>query len=224
MKWSLVLIMSVCSNAAAQHVSKIILSEQGEMRAITINLDEDVIVNVSPDGKITEWGTDIYKSVDHSFRPLQPYTGKTDTFRNDDAGQKGKIKIIGKTSITYFASYEDEALRGKIKSIGALTFEYFPHYENKAYSSRIKRAGSLTFTFYPEFGNNPDQGKLKSAGLTAFTYYGPFDDKAYKGKLKSIGSSSYKYYGSGEMQERRGHLKSGNYIQAVNGIKFVIRQ
>lgn len=213
------------ASAIGQHISKITLGETGNLTAISFDLDESVVVNLSQDGSIIDWGVDIYRGRGENWRnKLEDYTGKVEYYKeNDNEAFRGKIKFIGRTLITYYASYDDETQRGKIKSIGPINFEYYPKYENEAYKGRLKSAGSVTFSYFQAFGNDPNSGKLKGVGSTALTYYGPFDDKSYKGKIKSIGSASYIYYSSSETKELRGRLKSGSQIQPVNGIKFFVK-
>lgn len=214
-------------SAMGQTLSRITINETGNLTAISIDLDESVVVNVSQDGSIGKWGTDLYRGryQVNNLEKLEPYTGRVEYYtENDNEAFRGKLKFVGKTMFTYYASYDDETQRGKIKSIGPVKFEYYPKYENEAYIGRVKSVGSSLFTYFPAFGNDPNAGKLKGVGSADLTYYGQFDDKAYKGKIKSIGSSSYVYYPSNEANTSlRGRLKSGSQIQAVNGIKFYVK-
>lgn len=221
----LIIITMQLDLASGQNISKITLGETGYLTAITFNLDEGVILNLSQDGNIIEWGVDIYRGIGENYRNiLEAYTGRTEYYKeNDNEAFMGKLKFIGRTLISYYPSYEDEILRGKVKSIGLVKFDYYPKYENEAFKGKLKSAGIVPFYFFPSFGNDPNTGKLKGVGNTALSYYGPFDDKAYQGKIKSIGPVSYIYYGSSEIKGSRGMLKSGSHIQAVNGIKFYIR-
>jgi len=213
-------------SAMGQNISKITLGETGNLNAITFDLDENVVVNLTQEGGIDTWGVDIYRGrYENPLSKMEAYTGRVEYYKdNDNEAFRGKIKYIGKTLITYYASFDDETHIGKIKSIGKINLDYHPKYENEAYTGRLKSAGALTFSYYPAFGKDPNTGKLKGVGNTNITYYGAFDDKEYKGKIKSIGHVSYTYYGSSETNKGlRGRIKSGSQIQPVNGIKFYIK-
>lgn len=214
------------STASAQTLSRVSLSETGSFLGVALDLDENVLLNISVDGTIGEWGVDLYKGRNQLYmNKIEPYTGRKEYYKeNDNEAYRGKIKFIGKNLITYYASYDDETLVGKVKSIGRVNFDYYPKYENEAFVGRLKSVGSTNITYFPSFGTDPNTGKLKGVGSAALAYYGQFDDKAYKGKIKTIGSASFVYYASSERAELRGRLKAGSSIQAVNGIKFYVKQ
>ncbi len=211
--------------AISQNISKVTLGETGNMAFLSIDIDENIQINVSPEGSIAEWGIDLYKGrYQMNMTRLEPYTGRVDHYSEyDNVAYKGKIKYIGRTLVTYYASFDDEILVGKIKSIGKINLDYHPKYENTAYAGKLKSAGPLEITYYPAFGKDPNAGKLKSVGSASLTYYGPFEDKAFQGKVKSIGNINYQYFSSTERPEYRGRLKSGSTIQPVNGIWFHIK-
>lgn len=218
-----VLLFSIIS---AQTLSRVSLSETGSFLGVSVDLDENVLVNISVDGTIGDWGVDLYRGRNQLYmNKIEPYTGRMEYYKeNDNEAYRGKIKFIGKTLITYYASYDEETLAGKVKSIGRINFDYYPKYENEAFVGRLKSAGSNAITYFPSFGSDPNTGKLKGVGSAALLYYGQFDDKAFRGKIKSIGSASFVYYASTERAELRGRLKAGSSIQAVNGIKFYVKQ
>src|SRR6476661_7849296 len=93
------------AQAISQSLSKIILTETGNLTAISFDLAENVVVNVSQEGSLGDWGIDLYKGRYEMNRPkLDPYTGRVEYYtENDNEAFRGKIKYIGKTLITYYA-------------------------------------------------------------------------------------------------------------------------
>ena len=55
------------ATAMGQRISKITLSETGNLTAITFDLDESVALNLSQDGSIIDWGVDIYRGFGENF-------------------------------------------------------------------------------------------------------------------------------------------------------------
>ena len=225
-KLFLILILSfLLLPAIAQRLTKISLQNNGDFDRITFELDEAVVLHISKDGKIAKWGVDIYKGRDDNYNDrLEEFTGKTGYFGpTDDSAFQGKIKFIGRTYFTYYASYEDELLKGKIKSIGNTPIDYYRAYENEAYRGNIKNVGPLNFSWYGSQDNEGFRGKLKTAGTSALNYYSSFDDKAFRGKIKSIDRTTYTYYSSFDRAEYRGNFKTGAQTVIANGIKYYIR-
>ncbi|MEO6405125.1 MAG: hypothetical protein ABIY51_15520 [Ferruginibacter sp.] len=211
--------------AEAQNISKVKLSGSGEIESIAFDIGESVIVNISKEGSLLSWGVDNYlgsRTENYQDKYLE-YTGKTSNYNEtDNEAFKGRIKSIGATYITYYASFEDEMLRGKIKSIGRINFEYFPSFEYQPYKGYLKKIGDNQISWYGSYDNAAYAGKLKSLGLTSFTYYASYDDKLIRGKIKSIGGNNFSYYSSIDRPEYRGGFKTGNPVSFVNGIKYFI--
>ncbi|MBX2887635.1 MAG: hypothetical protein KF829_03210 [Ferruginibacter sp.] len=207
----------------AQRISRVEMSETGILSKLSIELDEQVILNLTPTGDIIDYGIDIYKGrTDRMQERMEPYTGRVVNYTNlDNEAFAGKIRYIGQKMITYYASYDDADLVGKIKSIGSTTFEYYNRYDEESLRGKIKSIGSDRIIYYssfdPSFG-----GKLKSIGAVQLTYYSNFDDKAIKGKIKSIGQSQFSYYTSFDRKELVGNMRNGWRINYVNTIKFLI--
>lgn len=223
--FTLALAISV-STSFGQRIAKIIMSQSGILDMITYEIETDVMVNISDEGNVINWGTDLYKDgrIENFGGRLAEYPGKLEYYSaSDNEAYRGKLKYIGKTLLTYFASHDDEALRGKLKSIGATNFEYYASYDEKALKGKIKNAGSVPFAYFTSFDNEAFQGKIKSVGITSLTYYSSFDDKSFKGKIKSIDRTSFTYYASFDKIEYRGMMKSGFQSQLINGIKFLVR-
>lgn len=215
----------VSATASAQRIGTVSFGVGGGLDVISIELDANVIIFLKDDGTIRNWGVDLYKErgIENYNGQLENYMGRTEYYtQNDDAAIKGKLKVIGRYTITWYASYEGEQLQGKIKSIGSMNFMYYDRYDEKSLIGRIKSIGAMPITYYSSYDNEGYRGKLKSIGGTSISYYGSFDDKAYAGKVKSVGGSTITYHGSTE-KYYAGMIKSGNMIQYSNGIKFYIR-
>ena len=211
----------------AQRVNKITLSDKGASTSVGVILDENVLVMVSQDGTITDWGYDKYagRTNDYIDRKLEAFEGRKEYYNteNDNEAFRGKIKYIGKNLITYYASYEEKSFVGKIKSIGPLKVDYYTNYEDASIQGKIKSVGQLPFAYYTSFDNEAYRGKIKSTGNVSFTYYSSLDDKAYAGKVKSMNGVSFTYYSSIDQSYLRGAQKTGNTIQVINGITYWVK-
>ncbi len=207
----------------AQRIAKVNITNAGTTESFTIGLDENVIINVSPDGNLVNYGVDYYSERLANYSRVENYNGRIEMYAaTDDKSYQGKLKYIGRTAVTYYASYEDEFLRGKIKSIGNLIFTYTMPYEDALLKGKIKSIGSNQIGFYNSFDNEALRGKLRMVGSTSLNYYSSFDDKAYKGRIKSIGSVNFTYYASYDRQFA-GTMKTGNQTQNVGGVNYLIR-
>lgn len=211
------------STGFSQTISKITLTGSGQVDAFVFGLDENVQVYISKTGTITKWGFDRYIGYQENYNDdLQPYVGRTELYtQNDDEALRGKIKYIGRTLVTYYASYENEELRGKLKSIGSINLDYYQSFEDAAYRGNIKMLGNQPVTWYASYENVDVKGKLKNIGPTSFTFYGSFEDKAFRGKIKSIDRYNFTYYSS--FEQYSGSLKNGASIINANGIKYYLR-
>ena len=224
-KLCLLVIASVSfTGTFAQGISKITISGNGSLEAISFVFDQNVKVYITREGNISKWGYDRFEARGQENYPdvLDAYVGRVDYYGQDvDAAFRGKIRSIGSTQLTYYASYENEAFQGKLKSLGSNNFEYYQSFEDEAYKGSLKSIGSMEITWYSSFDNAALKGKLKSIGNTQLSYYSSFDDKAFRGKLKSIDSYQYTYYSS--FEKFSGSVKSGNSTQFVNSIRFYLR-
>ena len=82
--------------------------------------DQGVLIRVSPEGKILEWGTEVLSDRGNYFAPkLQPFMGKVDYYgAADDSVFQGKVKSIGTCFITYYDSFQVKTKAGKVKMLG----------------------------------------------------------------------------------------------------------
>lgn len=207
-----------------QKISKVTLTNDGNVEVFSFTIDNGVVVNMSKTGTITEWGTETFSERNQYYSRLDKYLGRVEYYSaNDNEAFRGKVKFIGMTAITYYGTYDKEELRGKVRSIGTTIFEYYAMNENEALKGFIKAAGSVPLVWYSTFDNEAFRGKLKSLGNTAFTYYASFDDKAFRGKIKSIDRATFAYYSSNEKREYAGVIKSGTQQQYINGIKYYVK-
>lgn len=211
--------------ASAQQIGRVIIKKDGQFESLEMELPETVVLKLSKDGQISQWGANRYAGREDILREkLDPYVGRVEYYRkNDNEAFRGKVRSIGTIPITYYASFDNPAFAGKIKSIGNLQFEYYTLQDNEAFMGNIKRIGNADIAWYSTFDLDDLKGKLKSIGNTSITYFSSLDDKAIRGKVKSIGGSTYQYYTSFDRRELRGLLKSGQPVRTVNGIKYLVR-
>ncbi|HRN91097.1 MAG TPA: hypothetical protein PLE75_03820 [Ferruginibacter sp.] len=218
------LLLLVALQVSAQRISKVTMSETGTVETFALELDENVVVNVSSTGEVGTWGIEIYRGrTDRMVERLEPYTGRVDYFReNDNEAFRGKVRSIGMKQFTYYASFDEELLRGKLKSIGGVAVEYYGRFDEEKLRGKIKRIGSNEIQYYSSF-DIAFAGKIKAIGTTNITYYSNTEDKAIRGKVRSIGNSQFTYYTSFERKELQGNMKRGTRLQYINGMKFFIK-
>jgi hypothetical protein len=206
----------------SQELSHVTFTGGTNLSFFTFRTDQGVMVRISEEGKVLEFGTDPGPGkYYYDPRRLQAYPGRVDYFGPEaDSVLRGKVKSIGTCSFTYYGKSETAIKVGKLKTLGRNAVDYYDDYENAALKGKIKTAGSIGFSFYTSFDNEAFRGKLKSVGSNQFTYYSSFDDKVIKGKIKSIGSFAYTWFNSYERYP--GSLKSGATIQLINGVTFII--
>ena len=149
----------------AQQIRQVIQSQSGAKTSFCFFADQSIIINVSPDGIVTEWGVD-YAEGRMYYYPgkLDKYMGRIDMYgAADNESFRGKLRYIGSVAITYYSAEENKFLAGKVKSVGSSIIEYFTRFDEEAL-----------------------RGKIKSAGTVSMSYYGSFDNEALKGKLKLV--------------------------------------
>ena len=221
---TLLISMIVYHISHSQAIKYITFAGGSDLSSISFVTDQKIILKISQDGKMIEFGNDLEPGRFYS-RPgqLQKYMGRVEYYeRQFDSTINGKLKSVGTTTITYYGAQENAALVGKIKSIGTVWFDYYSDFENEGVRGKLKAAGQKTFTYYTSFENEAYKGKLKSVGGIQISYYSTFDDKLVRGKLKSIGSSNYVWYTSMETSRYLSGLKSGSIYQNVDGIMYII--
>jgi hypothetical protein len=217
----LLLLLSLTS--FSQELSQITLSEGANLSSFSFITDQKVVIRVSPDGKLIEWGMDPgVGRYNYYTGKLQPFMGRVDYYASTefDSTLRGKIKSIGTCNITYYGSYEMDSKKGRIKSIGSQQLDYIG-YESIDNKGKLKSIGYTLLDYYPSSENDAFRGKLKSVGNTTITWYSSFDDKMIRGKIKSIGTVSYSWYTSHDLGY--GGLKSGKQTENINGVTYIVR-
>lgn len=209
--------------AFAQSLAQITIDNRGGQDIITFVVDVNVVVNMTKDGKIINWGLEYIDPRLGMLPRLEKYMGKEEYYpASDNEAYSGKIQYIGRTRITYYTSNDDAALKGKVRSIGNNVLDYYRDYDDASFKGFLKNAGQLSFTYYSSFEDKSYKGKIKSAGRISLSYYGSVDDKAYRGKIKNIDRNIFTYYSSYDQIGYGGIMKTGNQVVSSGGIKFII--
>lgn len=206
-----------------QNLAKVTITQTGNIEKFSFGLRENVMLNISKDGNILDWGVDRYAGRLQETKPgfLDPYQGRVEYYtESDNEAFRGKVKSIGGVYITYYPSSAEDGLAGKVKSVGPNKFDYYKSFENEAFRGNIKSAGQTAFSWYSSYDNEAFSGKPKSIGATNISFYNNFDDQAYRGKLKTVGSQTFTYYSSTDLRDYRGNPKMAVQFQFINGIKY----
>lgn len=220
-----IILFFIALGSKSQELGQISFSAGSNLSYISFISNVDVLIRVSVDGKILEWGTEVQsiRNNDYYAPRLQPYMGRVEYYGQEaDSAFRGKVKSIGTTAITYYGSYDTDDKKGKIRSLGTQVFDYFTQYDDKVIRGKIRYAGNIAFQYYTSFDDEALRGKLRSAGNTGITYYSSFDDKFIRGKIKSIGPASYTWYTSLDVGKGSG-LKSGSYRQNIGGVIYILQ-
>ena len=214
----------VAFSSNAQKLRQVTLSNASDLAYFAFRTDQNVLIRVTPDGNVKEWGIEVKALRGDYYAPgLQPFMGRIEYYSAEsDSAFRGKVKSIGTCSFTYYYSYDTDSKPGKIKSIGTLGFDYYTNFDDKSRQGKIRFAGNQVYEYYSSFDEEILRGKLKAIGSTAFTYYSIFDDKLIRGKIKTIGSASYSWYTSYDQSTYRGSLKTGAYRQDIGGVTYII--
>lgn len=211
--------------AFGQELTQVQFSGGAGFSSFAFTTDQQIIIKVSDDGKILEWGNALEAGRYYNMPgKLQPYMGRVDYYGNEaDSVSKGKVKSIGTCMISYYGPSDMPEKVGKIRSLGRITLDYYSNFENAAYRGKLKSAGYAQLAYYGSFENEVIRGKLKSVNTTSLTWYNSFDDKIIQGKIKSIGSYNYTWYSSFDGRNYQGGLKSGALAQNINGVVYIIQ-
>ena len=122
-----IFILLVTDCASSQRLSQVRFQNSANLEYFSFLTDQGVLIRVSVDGKVLEWGTEVMADRGYYFAPkLQPFMGRVEFFGPEsDTAFTGKVKSIGTAFITYYGPYEEESKRWKLKSISTLQFDYF---------------------------------------------------------------------------------------------------
>ncbi|MBD0365243.1 MAG: hypothetical protein M3342_13375 [Bacteroidota bacterium] len=221
--FTIIPILLLATVAYSQKLSQVRFENSTNLSYFSFLTDQGVLIRVSVDGKVLEWGTEVMSDRGNYYAPkLQPFMGRVEYYgAESDTTSKGKVKSIGSSFLSYYGAYEEGSKRGKLKALGSLQFDYYSNYDEKNLQGKLKMIGTYFLEYYGQFENEAVRGKLKSIGNMPITYYSPFEDRYNAGKLKSIGTVSYAWYS--EYDRAKGALKSNNYRATVGGITFVLQ-
>lgn len=210
-------------DASSQKLAQVTFGQGGGLSYFSIATDQDVLIRVSAEGNILEWGTEVQAYYGNYYAPrLQPFMGRVEYYGAEaDSAFRGKVKSIGTCYLTYYGDYEEQHKRGKLKGMNLLQFDYYSQFDEKALQGRLRWIGALALDYYRSYEDEAVRGKLKSIGPLPVTYYTVFEDKYNAGKLKSIGTTPYHWYSQYDLG--RGALKSNSYRQFVGGILVVLQ-
>ena len=206
-----------------QQLGQVTFTNARSLAYYSILTDQDVLVRITEDGKILEWGTEILSERGSYYaQKLQPFLARVEYYdAGADSAYRGKVKSIGTTNITYYDSYEEATRRGKLKRIGMMNLDYYSMYDDKGIRGKIKFAGDLLLDYYGSYEDESVRGKLKSIGNIPIAWVTVFEDRFNAGKIKSAGSVSYQWYS--QYDRAHGALKSNNYRTWSGGILFILR-
>jgi hypothetical protein len=220
-----ILVFFASLTAGAQELAQVTFSGGSTLNYFTLLTDYNVLIRISDDGRVMEWGIEeqSIRSSGYYAPRLQPYPGRIDYYGNEvDSINRGKVKSVGSSVVTYYPASETELKRGKIRMVGHLYFDYYDAFENKLLKGKLRSIGNLNIQYYNSFDDISIQGKLKAVGNTTISYYTSFDDKLIRGKIKLIGPIQYSWYTSMETQYGGG-LKNGPYRQSVGGVVYIVQ-
>ncbi|MES2773740.1 MAG: hypothetical protein V4722_06125 [Bacteroidota bacterium] len=220
-----ILFLAMVIAVGAQQLAQVNFSGATQFSYFSFITDGNVLIRVSDDGRVLEWGTEeqSLRNSNYYSPKLQPYPGRVAFYGQEaDSAARGKVKTIGSSEITYYGAGSMPFKMGKIRSVGSQQFDYFSNFDNKALQGKVKTMGMLQVDYYGAYENEAFKGKIKLIGNSPITYYSSFDDKLIKGKIKTIGGTTYSWYTSFDRPGYGGGLKSGQMRQAVNGITYVL--
>lgn len=227
MKKSIIIafVFLITSKSFSQDLSEIKISNASTLSFFSFITDQKIVIRVSVDGKIIEWGN-LWDKGYYNYQPgkLVQYMGRVEYYGDEaDSINKGKVKYIGTCYITYYGKFDIATNAGKVKSIGRTYLDFYSNFDNDASEGKLKSAGNTMFSYYNSFDNIAVKGNLKSVGNTQIDYYNSFDDKRIQGKVKRIGSVNYSWYNSNDRREYQGSLKSGSLEHVINGVKYILQ-
>jgi hypothetical protein len=214
------LFLTTCIHS--QQLGQVTFTGGANLSYISFLTDQDVLIRITEDGKIIEWGIEwLSDRYDYYAPRLQPFMGRVEYYGlESDSAFRGKVKSIGTCVLTYYGSYEMDNKVGKLKTVGTLILDYYSNFENITLKGKLRFVGNLILEYYSSFVDESFRGKLRSIGNTPITYYSSFEDKFIKGKIKSIGSVAYTWYSSFDL---RGGLKTGLYRQNIGGVTYILQ-
>ncbi len=225
-KLLIIFFAAIVVNGHAQQLSHVTLNNGSDLSYFSLRTDQGVLIRVSADGKVLEWGTELMSNRGNVYAPrLQPFMGRIDYYGTEsDSVLRGKVRSIGTITLTYYGAHETEAKAGKLRTAGTLILDYFSNYDNALLKGKIRSIGNMNIDYYSSFDEELLRGKLKSVSNTTISYYSSFDDKMIRGLVKSIGGFTYTWYTSLDLNSARGALKTGQYRQLIGSVTYILRE
>ena len=137
----------------SQELSQVTFSGGSSLSYFSFLTDQNVLIRVSDEGKIIEWGIEMYSDRYNYYAPkLQPFMGRIDYYGPEsDSVFRGKVRSIGTCQFTYYNSYETDDKPGKLRSIGSQIMDYYSNFDNQAFRGKIKFAGNYMLEYYSSF-------------------------------------------------------------------------
>jgi hypothetical protein len=208
----------------SQQLSQVTFRNGSNLAYLSFVTDQGVLIRISDEGKILEWGTEVVSDYYNYYDPkLRPFMGRIEYYGpKDDSIFRGKVKSIGTCFFTYYDTLQVKTKIGKLRTIGSQYLDYFEEYEDKIVRGKLKTAGGFSLDYFRSYDNESYRGKLKLVGSVSITYYSAFDDKTNAGKLKTIGTMKYAWYSLGDTPSLRGALKTNNYRQTISGVTYIL--
>jgi hypothetical protein len=163
----------VAAGTYSQELTHVTFSGGATLSSFSFRTDQEIIIRISDEGKVLEWGTDPGPGrYYYDPRRLQPYLGRVEYFGAEyDSVLVGKVKSIGTCTFTYYGKYETATKMGKLKTIGRVALDYYDNYEDASFKGKLKFAGTVLFSYYSSFENEAFRGKLRSVNNSSITYY-----------------------------------------------------
>ena len=180
----------IVNAASSQKLSQVTISGGISFSYFSFITDQNILLRVSDEGKLLEWGTELLADRGNYYDPkLQPYLGRIEYYGQEaDSAFRGKVRSIGTCTFTYYTHLDETTKVGKLKSIGTLLLDYYSNFDNVAYRGKLRFIGSSVIEYYSSVDDEAYRGKLKSIGNSPISWYSTFDDKLLKGKLKRVGT------------------------------------
>src|SRR4051812_4707367 len=89
-----------------QTLARVTLSNTSNAYIISFKANDGVIINMTNDGNIIDWGVEVILDRNYPER-LDQYLGKVEYYAATDniEENRGKVKYVGRTSFTYYTAY-----------------------------------------------------------------------------------------------------------------------
>src|SRR6476659_7062536 len=106
------------SPAFSQKFSQVTLSGGTTLSYFSFLTDQGVLLRVTDEGKLLEWGTELLSDRGNYYDPkLQPYLGRVEYYGQEaDSAFRGKVRNIGTCNFTYYGHLDESIKVGKLKS------------------------------------------------------------------------------------------------------------